>query len=498
MKTLNWLGSLALGMACMLASCSGGNTYTNALPKDAAMVISLDVDGMVRKCALDEQTRKSVEQMLKTNLKGRADALIDKIMEDPEESGLRLTDRVFFFATPQTEMGGALIRVSDKDKLEDLIAVLHEQQACEAPADGDGCRWTIGGGGLMAWTDDAFLLVAHNGNPKDLQHQASMWLRQKNEEGYSGTTDFKKLKDADEDIAMVTSLNILPKEYLTMATMGLPADLKLQDLKTFSTLDFQEGKAVLEVETMTDNKVYKDLLEKQADVMRPLKGSYLKCFPANSVAWMGINVDGEKAYELLRENPTVRQELDNSMMPLDFEAIFKAMKGDMALAMPEMSLSPGFILYADVTNSDFMRTFEDLKPLLAMTNGQMRLLDKGKNAYQFVAVDGSMMGMGRGPVSLWLGVKDKRFYLTNRENLIDSDVKGLTLDDCSWAKDVKGKRFYLNLNFQALSAALPQLPYVGMLDFLTIEAKEPTKVRMVLQMKDHKENVLKQLFLLAK
>lgn len=240
------------------------------------------------------------------------------------------------------------------------------------------------------------------------------------------------------------------------------------------------------------------MLEKQADVMRPLKGSYLKCFPANSVAWMGINVDGEKAYELLRENPTVRQELDNSMMPLDFEAIFKAMKGDMALAMPEMSLSPGFILYADVTNSDFMRTFEDLKPLLAMTNGQMRLLDKGKNAYQFVAVDGSMMGMGRGPVSLWLGVKDKRFYLTNRENLIDSDVKGLALDDCSWAKDVKGKRFYLNMNFQALSAALPQLPYVGMLDFLTIEAKEPTKVRMVLQMKNHKENVLKQLFLLAK
>lgn len=166
MKTLNLLGGLALGMACMLASCSGGNTYTNALPKDAAMVISLDVNGMVRKCALDEQTRKSVEQMLKTNLKGRADALIDKIMEDPEESGLRLTDRVFFFATPQTEMGGALIRVSDKDKLEDLIAVLHEQQACEAPADGDGCRWTIGGGGLMAWTDDAFCWLHTTEPPK--------------------------------------------------------------------------------------------------------------------------------------------------------------------------------------------------------------------------------------------------------------------------------------------------------------------------------------------
>ena len=49
---------------------------------------------------------------------------------------------------------------------------------------------------------------------------------------------------------------------------------------------------------------------------------------------MAANVNGEKAYELLRENPTVRQELDNSMMPLDFEAIFKAVKGDVAVAMP--------------------------------------------------------------------------------------------------------------------------------------------------------------------
>lgn len=487
------MGGLALGVVCMLSSCGEGNPYTNVLPKDAATVVSLDLEGMAKKCGFDEQARTSMGTMLKSQLKGEANALVDKVMEDPEESGLQLTDRVFFFVTPQMEMGGLLARVADKDKLEDLVEMLHGQKACEAPADGDGCRWTVAGGGLMAWTDDAFLLLAGNGNPRDLQHQASMWLRQKDGEGYSGTPDFEKLEDADEDIALMTSLNIVPKEYLTMATMGLPADLKLQDLKAFSTLSFEEGKAVLEVETVTENKVYKDLLKKQAEVMGPLKGSYLKVFPANTVAWMGAHVDGEKAYSLLRENPTIRQELDNSMMPLDFEAIFKAVKGDVALAMPEMSLAPGFILYADVTNSAFMRTFEDLKPLLAMTNGQMRLLDKGKDAYQFVAVDGSMMGMGRGPVSVWLGVKDNRFYLTNRENLIGGEVKGLTLDDCSWAKDVKGKQFYLNVNFQALSAALPQLPYVGMLDYLTIESEDSNKGRMVLQMKNKKDNVLKQL-----
>ena len=87
---------------------------------------------------------------MKSSLKGSADALVDKLMENPEESGLRLTDRVYFFAASQMEMGGVLVRMADKGKLEDLMAMLQEQKACEAPADGDGCRWTVGGGGLMA------------------------------------------------------------------------------------------------------------------------------------------------------------------------------------------------------------------------------------------------------------------------------------------------------------------------------------------------------------
>lgn len=491
-KTWKRLGGLALGVAFLLSSCGEGNLYTNALPKDAAAVFSLDLMEMAQKCDLNDQTKLSMGQMMKSSLKGSADALVDKLMENPEESGLKLTDRVYFFVTPQMGAGGALVRVADKGKLEDLIELLHAQQACEAPADGDGCRWTVGGGGLMAWTDDAFLLLASDGDPKDLQHQASMWLRQQAGEGYSGTPEFKKLEDADEDVAMVTSMNAMPKSYLAPMTMGLPADLDLNDLKLFSTLDFQEGKAVMEVETLLEGK-FKDLLKKQAEVSGELDGTYLKTFPANTVLWMAANVNGEKAYELLRENPTVRQELDNSMMPLDFEAIFKAVKGDVAVAMPEMSMNPGFVLYADVTNSDFLRTFEDLKPILAMTNGQMRLLDKGENAYQFVAADGSMWGLGRRPVSVWFGVKDKHFYLTNNEELIDREVKGLSLKDCDWAKNVKDKHFYLNVNFQALSAVLPQVPYVGMLDYLSIESDEPTKGRMVLQMKNHKENVLKQL-----
>lgn len=40
---------------------------------------------------------------------------------------------------------------------------------------------------------------------------------------------------------------------------------------------------------------------------------------------------------------------------------------------------------------------------------------------------------------------------------------------------------------------LPQVPYVSMLDYLSVESDEPTKARMVLQLKNRKENALKQL-----
>lgn len=90
------MGSLALGMAFLLSACGEDNAYTNALPKDAAAVFSFDLMDMAQKCDLNDQAKQSMGQMMKSSLKGNADALVDKLMENPEESGLKLTDRVYF------------------------------------------------------------------------------------------------------------------------------------------------------------------------------------------------------------------------------------------------------------------------------------------------------------------------------------------------------------------------------------------------------------------
>lgn len=82
------MGGLALGMAFLLSACGEDNAYTNALPKDAAAVFSFDLMEMAQKCDLNDQVKQSMGQMMKSSLKGSADALVDKLMENPEESGL--------------------------------------------------------------------------------------------------------------------------------------------------------------------------------------------------------------------------------------------------------------------------------------------------------------------------------------------------------------------------------------------------------------------------
>ena len=64
------------------------------------------------------------------------------------------------------------------------------------------------------------------------------------------------------------------------------------------------------------------------------------------------------------------------------------------------------LIYADVTNKDFLQSFEDLKPLLAMTGGQMQLNSTGKDQYEF--------RMYR--QSIWFGVKDNLLYISNNED----------------------------------------------------------------------------------
>lgn len=284
--------------------------------------------------------------------------------------------------------------------------------------------------------------------------------------------------------------------------MGASGGLELKDIKTLADVTFSQGKMRIDFTNLTTGQVMKQLQEKQAQAFGKIEGTYLDKFPANTGFWMSMHIDGKKIYEILCKHPLLNSQLENSMMPIDFESVLGSMKGDMAVA--GNPVSGKFIAYADVTDDRFLQTFENLKPLLALTGGRMQLVSRGATGYEFRVLDGTMLGIRPGYQVWWFGVSNGRFYLTNQVDWIDAFVPGQTLRDCPWGKQVEGNLLYWGMNLEsaveeagqtygALSEWKQALGFLQGLDYLTFVMEDMNKSRLELVMKDSDRNILQSL-----
>ena len=131
-----------------MASCSSESEYANAIPKDAAMVMSFDFKTMAEKSGINgkggEKVVAKLTDALKSGLEGEAYKTAEKIIQNPSESGLSFTDKVYMFITPHSNAFALLAKVDDEGKVEALLEALKNEQICtelKSEADVHGHRW---------------------------------------------------------------------------------------------------------------------------------------------------------------------------------------------------------------------------------------------------------------------------------------------------------------------------------------------------------------------
>ncbi len=114
-----------LAALLLLAACSPQTEYTHAIPKNASVVMGMELDEMATKAGLNGVTGEKVVAKLKTlvkgGLQGDAAQLAERIIEHPAESGLSFDDKVYLFATPHTAAIAVLAKVTDEGKVEYLL-----------------------------------------------------------------------------------------------------------------------------------------------------------------------------------------------------------------------------------------------------------------------------------------------------------------------------------------------------------------------------------------
>lgn len=451
LKSILFIGILSL------ASCSPKTEYTHALPKNASIVVGMELDQMANKAGLNgsegEKVVKKLKTLMKGGLQGDAAQLAERIIDQPSESGLSFDDKVYLFATPHAEALAILAKVTDEGKLETLMNVLQKESIATPLREESGCRWTQVGGALCAFNNGTFLLLQPSkGDASGMKGTLLSLMRQKEGEGFASLPEFTKIEAPGNDIASVVNLSAVPYELTTPLRMGLSADIRLEDIKYFVSANFEPGKVVMNSESLISNPKILGFFDTMDKVIQPIQGKYLDYYQGNTLLWASGRIDGKELYRMLCQNPTIKQMLDNPLLPVDVEYIFSSIQGDFAMGRSTL-YTDNYLLYADVTNSDFLKTFEDLRPMLALTGGQIVLDNVGTDEYVMRTYEGNY----------YFGVKDNRLYVTNNRSFAEEAGRtyGASMGVKPWSAEVKQNRLYASVNLSAIAKAYRSYSFTG-------------------------------------
>lgn len=440
-----------------LVSCSPKTEYTHALPKNASIVVGMELDQMANKAGLNgsggEKVVKKLKTLMKGGLQGDAAQLAERIIDQPSESGLSFDDKVYLFATPHAEALAILAKVTDEGKLETLMNVLQKESIATPLREESGCRWMQVGGALCAFNNGTFLLLQPSkGDASGMKGTLLSLMRQKEGEGFASLPEFTKIEAPGNDIASVVNLSAVPYELTTPLRMGLSADIRLEDIKYFVSANFEPGKVVMNSESLISNPKILGFFDTMDKVIQPIQGKYLDYYQGNTLLWASGRIDGKELYRMLCQNPTIKQMLDNPLLPVDVEYIFSSIQGDFAVGRSTLYTN-NYLLYADVTNSDFLKTFEDLRPMLALTGGQIVLDNVGTDEYVMRTYEGNY----------YFGVKDNRLYVTNNRSFAEEAGRtyGASMGVKPWSAEVKQNRLYASVNLSAIAKAYRSYNFTG-------------------------------------
>ena len=440
-----------------LVSCSPKTEYTHALPKNASIVVGMELDQMANKAGLNgsegEKVIKKLKTLMKGGLQGDAAQLAERIIDQPSESGLSFDDKVYLFATPHAEALAILAKVTDEGKLETFMNVLQKESIATPLREESGCRWTQVGGALCAFNNGTFLLLQPSkGDASGMKGTLLSLMRQKEGEGFASLPEFTKIEAPGNDIASVVNFSAVPYELTTPLRMGLSADIRLEDIKYFVSANFEPGKVVMNSESLISNPKILGFFDTMDKVIQPIQGKYLDYYQGNTLLWASGRIDGKELYRMLCQNPTIKQMLDNPLLPVDVEYIFSSIQGDFAVGRSTLYTN-NYLLYADVTNSDFLKTFEDLRPMLALTGGQIVLDNVGTDEYVMRTYEGNY----------YFGVKDNRLYVTNNRSFAEEAGRtyGASMGVKPWSAEVKQNRLYASVNLSAIAKAYRSYSFTG-------------------------------------
>lgn len=426
---------VALLAVAMCASCSQQKQYTDVIPQDAGVVVSMNLLSLGEKASLKDY--KGFIDMGLLQIQKENPAMYDKfkaVSDDPAQAGLALNEPAYIFYIAEGNTGAGVMKVSDAAKAKDLIKSVAEASGLQCSEEGDNLWITTE---VAIVVTNELMLIGEN------REKLEALLNQDSDNNIQGTPLWNDLQNSKGDIKVAIAAGKLPNASELMAANAEMSALyeslgiDINECTSVTALDFQDGKTVLTTKNNNGEaaqKIAKELVKKT-------DGDFLKMLPANPALFLSCNIDGKALADLFTKITSTMPDAQEAAMAIP---VLENIDGEISVTLNDMQVGndiPDFTAYIKVKNDSW-------ETMLA--------------------------GMGAVP-GLRHGMADKNtFYITTNNSVAANPGKKLSASvaDSDWAKNVDGKYGYIIAEAAPIKAIASQF----------MSPREMRQLEMVLNM----------------
>lgn len=472
-------------LAFTVSSCSKKTEYTQAIPADAAAVVSIDMKSLAVKSGINDAENVSLKQHLSDALKNGLNAetsdCLAKIMDDPSESGFDFGKPIYIYTAKEFNFSPVIaLSVCDRGDLTSTLKALSKSQLCTEPEKADNFKYSvISGKVVLAYNKGTALCVeAPGGMTGKLMNTLDDAMTQKKEKSFRSTAAFDNLKQRKSDASFYFSSR-------ESASAALSDSHSSSDLALAGDMDFRNGWILLKVEKYTGKNMSKSP-GTSGNTLQPVSNVLLANFPKSLPLMFTTGVNGMETYKQL-SGMFGFGTLD---IPV-FQKLIESIHGDLTVGYNAYDAKTvSFLAYAQIKDAASVKSiYGYVRGLKDNTWGTIEKKSANDFVYHFMKKD------------IYYGVAGNIMYITNQPTLIHYKPTIGTYAQNPYALQAKGKDFFFvvdanqleNPTLQKQFGALPLSLMAKNVICIRAYNTSSTTYNVEMIWKDKKVNALKQI-----
>ena len=450
-------GACLATVALLTVACGGGADYRSALPADAFMTLSFNPAALSEKSNAGAFADSELFARINEELAGVESLSAEQkeyylsLLKNPAETGVDMDRDSYMFFTLEGEnpaqptgRGGLLLPLADRAKFDAFIAQVNAVSGLEVEQSGTISYVRVGEQSdvsvVCAFNEAACMLFVSQENPEECLSRVKDLFAQKTDKSLIGNRAIAERLAGKNDINVVLSYAaLMPMLKSNPMVAAMPAMEALGGVSLLGSMNFEKGRIVVDGAMAFADDAAKAKLEELYGYVEPQTGKLLRYLPAQSIAAMGMGLNGGKLFTMLSSMPGYGMLMANPMV----KQVMEPFDGDFLLSFSGMGIDGKYPVASMLAQGKDPAVLQTIVTNLA----GMPVQQTAEGEYT----------LNMGGVTILFGVKGDVLYCTT-----DAVVK-MALDGGEIAsmesmdKIFKGQSSTFYLDFEGLNAMIAQL-----------------------------------------